>query len=133
MKMPSPETIEWLACGERGLSSEAIFTHTTGMEARDVYYRNRFEHPLDPDDLRRCVRLLEAVPECRDHFNRMAECSQSWAELVKVWGKLVESLDAEAPGWRDGERGNAPKTYDMMQVATAKARELEDAQSDGKT
>ena len=53
----------WLAVGERGLSSEAIALTALGLEPTGF----RASWPHDPADLRRCLLLLEAVPETRQN------------------------------------------------------------------
>lgn len=51
--------IQWIASGERGASSNTIVQHLTGLQT-DV--DGWLTHPADPDDLDRCLKLLEAVP-----------------------------------------------------------------------
>ena len=87
----------WLAVGERGLSSEAIALATLG--------------------LRRCLLLLEKVPETREHgLLVLAERCPKWAALVKVWNRLSETLRSET-GENLPPRGSAPKTYALMEEA----------------
>jgi hypothetical protein len=96
----TPAAVEWLAHGERGTSSNAIFTHMTGMDA--LRGRNNWTHPNDPDDLRRCLLLLEAVPEFKPHMHRMAEVSAAWAALASHWDEIVALYEADikaTPGW----------------------------------
>lgn len=104
--------VKWLAHGERGLSSETIFAHLTGVDAVGDGHR---WHPSDPDDLSRCRRLLEDdVPELQQAFLRMAEVSPVWKRLVEDWDALCAEMDREMPNWRHGERGNCPETYHHM-------------------
>lgn len=106
----SPEAAAWLASGERGVSSNTIFEHLTGISATGDWGSG---HPHDPADLRRCRLLLEQVPELRPLFQRMAEVSPTWAALVARWGELCATMDLECPDWRDtGWR--AEKTYQLM-------------------
>lgn len=105
----SRAAVEWLAHGDRGTSSETIFSRTTSVAA--TLYEST---PSDPDDLDRCRKLLEQVPECRDNFQRMREVSPVWAKLVDGWAELCAQMDAEAPQWRKGH-GAAPDTYAVMQ------------------
>jgi hypothetical protein len=112
----SEAATKWLASGKRGVSSEAIFTHLTGVKcSRD----SGFEAiPYDPSDFRRCQLLLEQVPELQPLFHRMAEVSPKWAALVKAWPGIIAALDREAPGWRDGRAGgSAPTAYELIQRA----------------
>ncbi len=109
----SPEAIQWLANGDRGLSSNTMFTRCLGVDAE----RWGPSYPLDPDDLTRCVKLIESVPEVLDNFHaKMSEAGPVWAALAARWDELVRLLDYELPGWRDGQRGNAPRTYDLMKA-----------------
>ena len=101
----------WLAVGERGLSSEAIALTTLGLRpiGRDARW------PLDPADLRRCLLLLEQVPETRESgLLVLAKRCPKWAALAKVWDRLSATLRSEI-----GETlplgGSAPKTYALMQ------------------
>lgn len=107
--------VEWLASGERGISSEFMFYVFTGIPAgknRDAW-RN---HPSDPDDFKRCEKLLRPVPEFRDRLDEMRVVSSVWDKLVSNWSDIVTVLEEEAPGVLSGERkhGCAPKAYTMM-------------------
>lgn len=98
---------EWLRTGERGISSEAIFSHLTGIPIGG----HRLDPPSDPSDLRRCRLLLHAVPAFRARLRKMAEISPAWAALVARWDELCALMDAETPGMS----GRAPKTFALMQ------------------
>lgn len=109
--MISEAAIHWLANGERGLSSETIFETLTGIDCkRDIWGGGRKDYPLDPDDLRRCVRLLQRVPELAPRIGEMRAVSPVWARLVAAWDELTALLEREAPG----NRGCAPKCYARM-------------------
>lgn len=108
----SQNAIEWLANGERGLSSETIFTYLTGVNALSDRWAT---HPCDPADLRRCRLLLEACPELIPKFPTMAKSSPVWKSLVENWLALCALMDAECPNWRDtNSRWSAPLTYHLM-------------------
>ena len=112
----SEAATKWLASGKRGVSSEAIFTHLTGVKcSRD----SGFEAiPYDPSDFRRCQLLLEQVPELQPLFHRMAEVSPEWEVLVQVWPDIIKAMDREATGWRDGRTGRqAPTAYALIKQA----------------
>ena len=69
----------WLALGERGMSSEAIAITTLGAYVTGW----RAAWPLDPSDLRRCLLLIEQVPEARElGVDVLARRSPQWAALV---------------------------------------------------
>ena len=103
----------WLAIGERGISSNAIALTTLGLHptGHDAWW------PLDPADLRRCLLLLEEVPEAReDGLLVLAKRCPKWAALVKVWDHLSETLRSEI-GETLPSRGSAPRTYALIQEA----------------
>lgn len=103
-----PENLNnWLASGNRGISSEAIASYLTGINFVSGHWFSN--HPHDPSDFKRCMDLLEAVPEFRPRLKEMAEVSPIWAELVENWDELEKLYKEEAP------TGKAPKLYDRMQ------------------
>lgn len=114
----TPALIKWLANGERGISSNFIVAHLTGIDTgeRD----GRFAYPHDPDDLRRCLMLLDQVPELVPLFENMRKASPVWDRLVTAWPELVALFTAEAPHWRKGGWWRAPKTYaEMIRLAAS--------------
>ena len=111
--------IQWLANGERGISSNTMFTVLTGIDALNGW---RYDHPHDPDDLKRCRLLLERCPQLKNVFFEMEKVSKTWALLVSDWDNLCKTMDEECPEWRNG-KGSAPKTYEMMKAILRKAQE----------
>ena len=108
-----PSMTMWLAIGERGISSNAIALTTLDLypTGHDAWW------PLDPADLRRCLLLLEAVPEAREEgLVVLAKRCPKWAALVKIWDRLSETLRSEI-GENLPPRGSAPGTYALMQEA----------------
>lgn len=97
----------WLLNGERGSSSNAMVAHIIGVGGIT-------DHPLDPDDLRRCRLLVERVPVIAASLPSMASCSPIWANIVAHWDELCSLMDTEAPNWRSGQ-GIAPKTFALLQ------------------
>lgn len=95
---------EWLANGvDVGMSSECIaFTL-----AFDIV-PPRKSYPNDVSDFRRCFTLLNKVPELREHFQKMAEVSPIWKNLVEHWNEL-ETFYKEEQG-----KGRCPKTYELL-------------------
>lgn len=113
---------EWRFHGERGASSSAIAQHLTGFDF--CVPGQEKAYPFDPDDLVRCLLLLEHVPALRREFHRMAELSAEWAALVERWDDLAALLESEVPRWRDRQRGaRAPATYEVMRSILEMARE----------
>lgn len=100
----------WLAIGERGSSSDAIVAHLRGAHTDDPK-----AYPHDPDDLHRCLMLLQDVPELVADFSRMAEVSPVWAALVARWPELVSMLEEEAGAdWRAKSTWAAPRLFALM-------------------
>lgn len=112
----TPEMVEWLANGERGISSDTMFTNLTGINAMR---RSSQSHPYDPADLRRCRLLLERCPILLLRLHMMRDVSKEWAGLIDQWEVICSSMDDESPKWRDA-RGSAPKTYELMRKATGR-------------
>ena len=106
---------QWLAVGEHGLSSCAMFWKLTGVKPGYIADQNHYGHPHDPDDLRRCMRLLDQVPEFAGRIAEMATCSPEWAALVSHWDDLCATLAEEAPDLAGPKcSGKAQQTYDKM-------------------
>lgn len=103
------KTIKWLATGSTGSSSEAMaFWLAFGQKTCDNY-----AHPHDPDDLDRCLRLLDTVPELRQRLHHMSEVSPYWGALLNNWGAIERShLEEVGLGWCKAH--SAPKTYALM-------------------
>ncbi len=101
--------ITWVAHGEHGLSSLAIFRRMTRVVPYPIRAGNESAYPHDAADFRRCRLLLEQVPEWRARLAEMREVSPDWDRLIEEWDALCESLDTETPDWRTSE-GQAPVT-----------------------
>lgn len=86
----------WLAHGERGVSSETMFSY---LNPKNINLRiGRSEsHPHDPADFKRCYLLLKAVPQWRKpaYLNKMKAVSKEWSGLVDNWGKLEVMLEEQ--------------------------------------
>jgi hypothetical protein len=110
----SQQAIEWLASGERGVSSEFMFYVLTGIPAGNT--RMYHNHPCDVDDFKRCEKLLRKCPEFRDRLGEMCVVSKVWASLVDNWDKLVDLIEEECPGVLSGDcrYGGAPMAYHFM-------------------
>lgn len=76
--------VQWLANGDRGISSETIFTHLTGVNALDEWEPSV---PHDYADFKRCYVLLEQCPELKENFKKMTEV-KGWKRLVERWSDL---------------------------------------------
>lgn len=106
----TPNINEWLANGERGISSEAIVSHLTGINVGSRHWFSN--HPSDPDDLRRCALLIKSAPEIRAELHRMGEVSEVWKKLVAEWDELVALMWTEAAT----KNKRAPECYERMKA-----------------
>lgn len=106
------QAIHWLAHGDRGASSETLFTHITGI---DALRGSAPTHPTDAIAYGRCRKLLEECPELNAGLHLMRAVSPSWKTLVENWDLLNNCLDAEAPNWRN-HRGTAPNTFARIRL-----------------
>lgn len=106
----------WLAIGERGASSDAMFLALTDIAPIDAK-SDPLAHPYDPDDLRRCRLLLDQVPELADKLEKLSTISPVWARIGTEWESLCRIMDEESPDWRNGG-GKAPRTYQLIKNIT---------------
>lgn len=92
------KALKWALGRNTGSSSKAMCAELMGVEGADRSY------PRDAGDLGRCIGMLKAVPELRQHLDRMRTVSPYWKALVENWTEL------EALYVRDDR-----KLYDRMQ------------------
>lgn len=120
-----PESVtSWLMNGERGISSEAIVSHLYKIPLNQY----GLDHPYDPDDFKRCVKLLRWSPEVRERFGEMRTASRQWARLVDHWDEIERTFVEEVGedwNWLRGK--TAPRTYFLMKRILG-AAETPDAQ-----
>lgn len=102
------QVLAWYAHGECGISSQAMACAVLDMEPNQRWAARN--HPLDPDDFRRCALFLDAAPLARQHMRKVAKLSPIWSNLVDHWDELETLLD-EAK--RSGLNA-APKLYARM-------------------
>lgn len=94
----SANAVQWLATGERGTSSETIFTVLTGLQLLDD---DEMSHPLDGCDFRRCCLLFDSCPELAARFDNMRPVAPEWNALVSAWYSIFAVMNSENPHWRD--------------------------------
>lgn len=79
----------WQKFGEQGISSKTMFKYLGGVDIT-----GRYEcHPSDPDDFKRCYKLLQAVPQFKAKLYLMKGVSAVWSNLVDNWDKLTEMYE----------------------------------------
>jgi hypothetical protein len=108
-KKVSDEAFNWLVSGERGSSSEHLFSVVMGVSLPGKGF------PADPADFSRCRKLCEQVPEVAGQLQLMKATSAQWMRLIDQWDSLCSLMDSESPQWREGI-GSAPKTYKAIQA-----------------
>jgi len=100
--------INWLANGERGMSSEVMAFAALGKESKNGAFS-----PLDPSDLNRCIKLVKDAPEVKDAFLKISGLSDKWKIVIDNWDRLVESFVNEV-GYDWCLKQRAPNTYKLM-------------------
>lgn len=95
---------EWWVKGERGLSSEGIWTFMMGNKLVSGNF-----HPQDPSDFYRCYKLLKWVPEWKARMPEMKIVSPKWSKLIDNWDKLSAMVEEQIAG----------KENDMYEVMEA--------------
>jgi GNAT superfamily N-acetyltransferase len=106
----------WLLGNDTGISSEAIVAYMEGATTS----RRFGNHPHDPADLGRCIRLLAIAPDYRLRLSEMARVSPVWAALVAHWDEL-EALYNLPEVQRTGM---ARRCYDRMREIIDAASQL---------
>lgn len=111
MPAPKPTTLSprslarigtWLTRCDTGISSKTIVAIAMGAtRPNDADW----DAPYDVSDFGRCVRLLHAVPELREHLPAVARRMRVWRGLVKHWDELERIYH------RDFKTGESKELY----------------------
>lgn len=112
--------LEWFATGERGLSSETIARHLIGQPHTGRKTFNGIWTPSDPSDFRRCMLLVESLPDPAAAIEQCRSLSQAWACLVEDWAEITKTLKREMAD--ESLKGMAKQTYEMIQASHDKAK-----------
>lgn len=100
----------WIANGETGMSSKTMWNYFMGNRGFEI------NHPHDPDDFKRCHKLLQAVPEWRGRMDELRGLSHAWSNLVDNWGKLTKMYEQNvAEDWKNYKKVGM---YEFMQELT---------------
>lgn len=97
----------WIVNGRVGSSSRTIWAHMMGAT------ESRKSYPHDPDDLNRCLLLLDLIPEWAPRMAEMAQHGPQWKGLAERWDEITDCFIAEA-GLDWCKASGAPKTYRLM-------------------
>ncbi|CAH3352570.1 hypothetical protein AI2602V1_3539 [Citrobacter freundii] len=102
------KVLKWQTTGNVGVSSATMASIALGLEK--PFYGSGFGAPRDPSDMLRCMKLLEAIPEIRDHFPTIAKRVPAFKGIIEQWDELVEVMNWECVGdnWR------APDAYNLI-------------------
>jgi len=104
--------LSWLAAGRVGSSSKTMALAACGLP-------NDGDYPHDPDDLNRCLLMLKAVPDVRQHFDKIEALGAVWARLIKRWPEIEASfLDEVGLNWSKAKA--SPATYKLMREVICK-------------
>lgn len=116
MNMES-KIIAWLfEDQDTGVSSKAMAAAVLGYDSRCKWT------PSDPSDFNRCLLLIEAAPEIKDHMEKVSMISKSWAQLVAHWDEIELSFINEVGrNWCNSR--SAPITYKLMHELSYKSRD----------
>lgn len=100
----------WLINGEQGTSSKTMFKYLGNTDITKGYEC----HPYDPDDFKRCYKLLQAVPQWKSELHKMKSVSTAWSNLVDNWDKLTEMYEQnEKEEWKNYKKIGM---YEFMQT-----------------
>ncbi len=106
--------LEWLLGTDTGTSSRVLLAvlgqSTEATRRARVKLRREYPTPQDPDDLGRCVRLLDRFPAWRDRLGEIAAQHPAWGPMVSVWSDLEATYREELPG------GTFPATAALMRT-----------------
>lgn len=102
------KVLQWQTTGNVGVSSATMASIALGLDK--PFYGRNFDAPHDPSDMLRCMKLLEAIPEIRDHFPAIAKRVPTFKGIIKQWDELVEVMNRECVG----DRWRAPDAYNLI-------------------
>jgi hypothetical protein len=102
----------WRARGDCGTSSVTIWCSMTGERHATYHW------PLDPDDFRRCKKLLDLIPEWRKDLKKVVDRFQWFKPFADRWGEFELLYEKES------QFGRAQKLYHEMQKACVEAETI---------
>lgn len=116
----SKQIVRWIFTGETGLSSKCIAATMLGHKS--MYG----DHPSDPADFRRCLKLINIAPGIRDRLDEMRNISRYWNALIERWDEIEKCFMDEVPEWLSGDDrySGAPNTFTIMQEVLSNAKSI---------
>ena len=95
----------WSENGEHGISSKTIFNHLSKKLRVKELANNYKSPPSDPDDFKRCYKLLQAVPQWKTRLHELKTLSPVWEKLVDNWDKLTAMYEQNVKdNWKNYEK-----------------------------
>ena len=95
----------WWNNGERGMSSETMWNCLSGKKDFKVSI------PYDPDDFKRCYKLLEVIPEWKTELNKLKKLSKTWCNYVDNWELMTMMYESHLKK----NENRMVDLYDLMQ------------------
>jgi hypothetical protein len=95
----------WLLNGNVGISSKTMAAIALGATDMSGW---KVDAPHDPADFGRCYKLVQAVPEIRAHFPRIAKKVKPFAGIIREWDELARIYE------RDKPKGESPELYNRI-------------------
>jgi len=86
----SPE--QWIVEGEVGTSSKTIWAVMMGVVKEKHECNWDYDTPKDPDDFKRCWKLIVAIPEWRNRLAEVSTIFPKWVPFIREWDKLEAML-----------------------------------------
>lgn len=79
----------WLASDDVGMSSKFMASVLSGQ------FQAEFAIPYDQEDLGRCLRMIQAVPELTPRIGEMRKHGPMWAAVADKWDRWTAMLNEE--------------------------------------
>lgn len=98
----------WIGNGETGASSKTMWNCLMGNNDFHI------NHPYDPDDFKRCYKLLLAIPEWKLELYKLKPLSSAWSNLVDNWSTLTEMFEENCR--TDWKKSKEIGMYEFMQT-----------------
>jgi hypothetical protein len=107
--------LDWLLGCDTGTSSMTILSVLGSSPAATRGAATKLgerggDAPYDPDDLGRCIRLLDIFPAWRARLGEVADAFPVWRPIAEAWTELEALYREEVPE----HRGSAPRLYKRM-------------------
>lgn len=122
--MISKQALEWIARGEHCWASKTMFWTLLGKPLNER--PTLVNYPMDPAALRRCMLVMEQVPELAGRICDMGFVSPEWNAIAARWAEITETFVREAApqgGWQ-AKGISCPRTYELLTRVINQAREV---------